>query len=142
MIFVALGAGCDRPPPTPAERSANALTIPQLAGTWAWYGVENCWAHGNSIRFQPEKPPLFKITVNVYNTTAFDVPDVEIVRKVVKRHPVFIVRYQLQSRRYEEHYQPLDANTLKPLQSLVEGRPQKLSSIETPGRVLIRCPNP
>jgi hypothetical protein len=132
-------AACDKAPVVQQNRKLADFNIADLKGTWAWYGVENCWNNGNSISFDQSDSKVFHIHVRYYNATVFDVRNASIGRSFAGEFPVMIVRYVLQGRSYEEQYQPVDFDTLRVYKSLVNGEPQKLSSIDQPGRVLVRC---
>jgi hypothetical protein len=140
LLVIGLGlAACDRTPPAQKSRNIADFSVRDLDGTWAWYGVENCWNNGNTIAFNHERGEAFHIHVRYYQATVFDVPGASVARGTDGGKPVLMVKYALQGRNYEEHYQPTNVDSLRVVKSLVDGQPQQLSSINQPDRVLVRC---
>jgi hypothetical protein len=139
IFFLLVLAACDRTPPAQKSRKVADFSVRDLEGTWAWYGVENCWNNGNTIAFEHERGDTFHIHVRYYQATVFDVPGARVGLGTAGGKPVMMVKYTLQNRNYEEHYQPTTVDQLRVLNSLVDGQSQKLSSISQPDRLLVRC---
>jgi hypothetical protein len=132
-------AGCDSKSPAQKSRNVADFTIRDLDGTWAWYGVENCWNNGNTISFDHKSGDNFEIKVRYYQATVFDVPGATAMRGAQKGMLLMMVKYALQGRQYEEHYNPINVDQMRVVGSFVDGLPQKLSSINQPDRLLVRC---
>ncbi len=140
LLLFSLGlAACDRTPPAQKSRNVADFSVRDLDGTWAWYGVENCWNNGNTIAFDHDRGDNFHIRVRYYQATVFDVPGATVARSAEGGKPLMIVKYTLQNRNYEEHYLPVGVDQLQVVQSKVDGQLQKLSSINQPDRLLVRC---
>ncbi len=132
-------AGCDSKSPAQKSRNVADFTIRDLDGTWAWYGVENCWNNGNTISFNHKSGDNFEIKVRYYQATVFDVPGATATRGAQQGMLLMMVKYVLQGRQYEEHYNPVTVDQLRVVGSFVDGASQKLSSINQPDRLLVRC---
>jgi hypothetical protein len=132
-------AGCDSAPTAQKSRNVADFTVRDLDGTWAWYGVENCWNNGNTITFNQKGGDKFQIQVRYYQATVFDVPGATAARGAQKGLLLMMVKYALQGRQYEEHYNPISVDQMRVVGSFVDGQPQKLTSINQPDRLLVRC---
>jgi hypothetical protein len=138
LISLGLG-GCDSKPSAQKTRNVTDFSVRDLDGTWAWYGVENCWNNGNTITFNLKRGDTLDINVRYYQATVFDVPEASAARGTKDGKPVMMVKYTLQGRNYEEHYHPVSVDQMQVVGSFVDGQAQKLSSINQPDRLLVRC---
>jgi hypothetical protein len=132
-------SACERAPTAQKTRNVADFSARDLEGTWAWYGVENCWNNGNTISFTQDVEERFHIKVRYYQATVFDVPKAQVARTEWDSKPAMLVKYVLANRNYEEFYQPQDVDSMKVVRSLVDSQPQQLSSINQPERLLVRC---
>jgi hypothetical protein len=138
LISLGLG-GCDSKPTAQKTRNVADFSVRDLDGVWAWYGVENCWNNGNTIAFNLERGDNLHIHVRYYQATVFDVPGASATRGTQDSKLVMKVKYALQGRNYEEHYNPVNVDQMRVVGSFVDGQPQKLASINQPDRLLVRC---
>jgi len=139
LLALALLAGCDRKP-EPIHY--------KLDGTWAWASEMNCYGNENTIAFKGRSIQVF-----LHGDLTMSVSDAEISEDMLDGKPLLTVRYTLkerdlevrdfedrdyEDRDFEEQYLALDADTLQPLETEVDGKPQ-ISAASSDKR-LVRCP--
>lgn len=119
-------AGCERAPESIDYK---------LDGTWAWETQMNCYGNENTILFDGSRIQVF-----LHGDMMVSVQDARFEQTSRDGKPLITVRYQLQGRDFEEEYVALDADTLQPVETEVNGTRQ--ISAAGSGRTLVRCPAP
>lgn len=122
-------AGCERKPEPQPEPGPLRYA---LDGTWAWASEVNCYDNGNTIVFA-----LPRIQVFEDGESQVEIARARVQEAVYDGKPLLIVRYKLMGRKFEERYLALDASTLQPLDTEVNGKPQISAGSD---KRLLRCP--
>lgn len=116
------------------ERTPDASDY-KLNGIWAWGTEMNCYGNENTIVFDG-----LRIQVFLHGDMMVSVQDARVEQTSQNGKPLITVRYSLQGRGFEEQYVALDADTLQPVETEVNGTRQ--NSAADSGKTLVRCPAP
>lgn len=107
----------------------------KLDGTWAWGTEMNCYGNENTIVFDGGRIQVF-----LHGDMMVSVQDARFAQASRDGKPLITVRYNLQGRDFEEEYVALDGDTLRPVETEVNGSRQ--ISAAGSGKTLVRCPTP
>lgn len=129
LLGLAALAGCERAPEPQKEAEAVGYN---LDGTWAWASEMNCYSNENTIVFAGRRIQVFE-----RGESKVSVPSAEIREETLDGKPLLTIRYKLEGLDFEEKYLALDANTLQPLETEVDGEPQISAGSD---KRLLRCP--